>query len=118
MTAPESTSPQARETQRAPDWWQRDHPHAAAISGFFAGMLFVTVVPGGFVGLLRLLVGHETAEELFPFVLLALVVPMGLLASPRTRRFGTYMVIGMVLSALVVVSVASLVLYFMVRRDS
>lgn len=118
MTAPESTSQQDRNTQPAPDWWQRDHPQAAAIAGFFAGMLFVTVVPGGFAGVLRLLFDDETAETLFPFVLIALVVPLGLVVRPGTRRFGTYMVIGMVLSALVVVSVASLVLYFMVQRDS
>ena len=52
------------------------------------------------------------------FVLLAaLVVPFALLARRKTRRFGTYMFIGMVITALVVLGVASLVLYFMVRTD-
>ena len=103
--------------QGPPDWWHRDHPTFTALSGFFSGMLFVTVVPGGFVGVLRLLFEHDTVEELFPFVLLLLVVPVVLLARPRTRRFGTYLVLGMVLTALVVLGVASLVLYFMVRVD-
>lgn len=99
----------------APDWWHRDHPTFTALAGFFAGMLFVTVVPGGFAGVLRLLFHYDTAERLFPLVALFLVVPVGLVVAPRTRRFGTYMLIGMVLTALVVLGVASLVLYFMVR---
>jgi 4-amino-4-deoxy-L-arabinose transferase-like glycosyltransferase len=103
--------------QRATEWWHRDHPTFTALSGFFAGMLFVTLVPGGFVGLLRLLFAYDTAEELFPLVLLSLIVPIGLLIAPRTRRFGVYMVIGMVLTALVVLGVASVVLYYLVQND-
>ena len=101
-----------------PDWWHRDHPTFTALTGFFSGMLFVTVIPGGFAGVLRLLFEYETAEDLFPLVLLTLVVPVGLLVVPRSRRFGQYMVLGMVLTALVVMGVASLVLYFMVRADT
>ena len=78
-------------------------------------MLFVTLVPGGFVGLLRLLFAYDTAEELFPLVLISLVVPITLLVVPRTRRFGVYMVLGMVLTALVVLGVASVVLYYLVQ---
>ena len=80
-------------------------------------MLFVTVVPGGFAGLLRLLFDFDTAERLFPIVAVALVVPVALVANGRTRRFGTYMLIGMVLTALVVLGVTSLVLYYMVRQQ-
>jgi hypothetical protein len=103
--------------QREPDWWHRDHPTFTALTGFFTGMLFVTVVPGGFVALLRLMFHYDTAEDLFPLVLLGLVVPIGLLVAPRTRRFGQYMWLGMVLTLLVVLGVASVVLYFMVRAD-
>jgi len=103
--------------QRAAEWWHRDHPTFTALSGFFAGMLFVTLVPGGFVGLLRLLFAYDTAEELFPLVLISLVVPITLLVLPRTRRFGVYMVIGMVITALVVLGVASVVLYYLVSHD-
>jgi len=99
------------------DWWHRDHPTFTALTGFFAGMLFVTVVPGGFIGVLRLLFTFETAERLFPVVAVMLVVPAVLVANARTRRFGLYMVIGMVLTALVVVAVASLVLYVTVRQQ-
>ena len=99
------------------DWWHRDHPTFTALTGFFTGLLFVTVVPGGFIGILRLLFSFETAERLFPIVAVTLVVPAVLVANARTRRFGTYMVIGMVITALVVLGVASLVLYVMVSRQ-
>ena len=47
------------------------------------------VVPGAFAAMLRALFDYETAEELFPFVLVMLAVPIVLIAVPRTRRFGT-----------------------------
>ena len=106
------------DTGHRPDWWQRDHPTFVALSGFFSGMLFVTLLPGAYAGVLRLLFHYDTAERLFPYALVFLVVPIALLVRPRTRRFGTYMVLGMALTALVVLGVASLVLYFMVRYNS
>ncbi|WP_210438220.1 hypothetical protein [Nocardioides xinjiangensis] len=96
------------------EWWHHSHPTFAGITGFFAGMLFVTAVPGAFVGILRLLFTYETAERLFPFVLLALALPIALLVKRKTRRFAQFMFVGMVVTALVVLGVASLVLYFMV----
>ena len=42
---------------------------------------------------------------------------LALLAVPRTRRFGKYFLLGMGLTALVVLGVAALVLWFMVRAD-
>lgn len=110
--------PAAEEAPSRLDWWHRSHPTFAALAGFFSGMLFVTAVPGGFAALLRLLFSYETAEKYFPFVLLFLLVPVVLLARRKTRRFGQFMFVGMVLTALVVLGVASLVLYFMVRADA
>ena len=81
-------------------------------------MLFVTALPGAFAGFLRVVFSNETAEELFPFVLVGLALPIFLLAKRKTRRFGIYMVIGMALTSLVVLGVASLVLYFMVQSDA
>lgn len=122
MTTPQTEGVQptntAQETPGPPlDWWHRDHPTFIALTGFFTGMLFVTVVPGGFAGVLRLLFHYDTAARLFPLVAVALVVPIALVATSRTRRFGLYMVLGMVLTALVLLGVTSLVLYFMVRYD-
>ena len=108
-----SDDAQQHERQRFA-WWHASHPTFAGITGFFAGMLFVTALPGAFVGVLRLLFSYETAEELFPFVLLALALPIFLLSRRKTRRFAQFMFLGMVVTALVVLGVTSLVLYFMV----
>jgi hypothetical protein len=118
MSTPETTETPPR-VERADErgWWHRSHPTFAAITGFFAGMLFVTALPGGFAGVLRLMFPYERAQELFPLVLIALVLPVVLLAVRKTRRFAIYMVIGMAVTALVVLGVASLVLYFMVQYD-
>ena len=118
MSTPETTETQQRvEPTAEPSWWHQSHPTFAGITGFFAGMLFVTALPGGFAGVLRLLFPYERAQDLFPLVLIALVLPIVLLAKRKTRRFGVFMVIGMVVTALVVLGVASLVLYFMVQYD-
>ena len=118
LDASATETPGASAGRPAPDWWHRDHPTFAALAGFFTGMLFVTAVPGGFAGILRLLLPYDSAERWFPLVAITLVVPLALLAFPRTRRFGTYMVIGMVLTLLVFLGVTSLVLWFLVRTDA
>jgi hypothetical protein len=105
------------DNEQPPDWWHRDHPTFTALTGFFTGLVYVALVPAVFVGILHLLVDDETTNELFPFVLLALGVPLGLTAFPRTRRFGKYMLLGVVVTGLVVAGVASLVVWFMVERD-
>ena len=109
---------QVRESEVAHEqrlgWWHHSHPTFAGITGFFAGMLYVTALPGAFAGLLRLLLPYETAEKLFPFVLIALALPIAMLVKRKTRRFAQFMFVGMVVTALVVLGVASLVLYFMV----
>ena len=99
--------------ERSFEWWHHSHPTFAGITGFFAGMLFVTAVPGAFAGILRLLFPYESAEQLFPLVLLALALPIFLLVKRKTRRFAQFMFIGMLVTALVVLGVTSLVLYFM-----
>lgn len=96
------------------EWWHHSHPTFAGITGFFAGMLYVTAVPGAFVGALRLLFAYETAERLFPLVVLFLALPIAMLVKRKTRRFAQFMFVGMVVTLLVVLGVASLVLYFMV----
>ncbi|MCW2833653.1 MAG: hypothetical protein JWN68_1606 [Nocardioides sp.] len=115
MSSPRTTpeTDQQVASTHAGNWWHRSHPTFAAIVGFFSGMVLVTVLPGAFAAILRLLFSDDTAEELFPFVLLLLAVPIFMLAKRKTRRFGIFMVVGMVLTAVVVVSVTSLVLFFM-----
>ena len=103
---------------RQPSWWHRDHPTFAALSGFFTGLLFVALIPAIYVGILSLFFDNDRVEELFPFVLVTLVVPLGLVANKRTRRFGTYFWIGMILTAIVVVGVGALVLWFLVEHQN
>ena len=111
-------SVEAPEGGQQPDWWHRDHPTFAALTGFFTGLAFVLLVPAAFVGLLHLMVDDETTNDLFPMVLVTLAVPIGLAAVPRTRRFGRYMLLGVVVTGLVVAGVASLVVWLMVQRDA
>lgn len=117
MTTDQAQEPEPT-TDRQPDWWHRDHPTFTALTGFFTGLAFVIVVPGLFAAALSVLFDYSTAEDLFPFVLVTLAVPAGLVIVPRTRRFGLYMVIGMVTTALVIGGVTALVLWFMVRYQS
>jgi hypothetical protein len=98
----------------APSWWHRDHPTFTALSGFFTGLAFIIVVPGIFAAILSAVFDTGTAEDLFPFVVLTLAVPIGLLVAPRTRRFGRYMVVGILTTLLVVGGVAALVLWLLV----
>lgn len=110
----ENASP-TTEPVSQPAWWHRDHPTFTALTGFFAGLAFVTIVPGAWAGVLKALFDFDRAEQLFPLVLVALVVPGVLLVMPRTRRFGRYMVAGMVVTLLVVLGVSTAVLWFLVK---
>jgi hypothetical protein len=109
--------PGADADARTPSWWHRDHPTFAALSGFFTGLLFVALVPAGFFGVLSVLFDNDRAEDLFPFVLVTLVVPLALVANHKTRRYGTYFLIGMVLTAVVVIGVGALVLWYLVEHQ-
>ena len=109
---------EGQQEERRPDWWHRDHPTFTALSGFFTGLAFVILVPGLFIGLLNWLLADDTAEDLFPFVLITLAVPVGLVIAPRTRRFGLYMLLGVVATALVVLGVGGLVLWYMLTYQS
>lgn len=100
-----------------PSWWHRDHPTFAALSGFFTGLLFVALIPAAYVGVLSLMFDNDRVEELFPFVLVTLVVPLGLVINQRTRRFGVYFWIGMILTAVVVLGVGALVLWYLVENQ-
>lgn len=102
---------------RKPDWWHRDHPVFVPLAGFFTGMAFIILIPGTYAALLKEIVGYERAQQLFPFVLLTLVVPIGLLVPHRTRKFGGYMLLGAISTLIVVVGVAAAVGWFLYTRD-
>ena len=119
--APATPAPEDEPTGtrwQLPEWWHRDHPVFVPLAGFFTGMAFIILVPGTYAAILQAVVGYERAEDLFPFVLLTLVVPIALLVPHRTRGFGRYMLFGVVATAVVVVGVALVVLWFLLNRDS
>ncbi|HYF72972.1 MAG TPA: hypothetical protein VD864_09125, partial [Nocardioides sp.] len=89
-----------------------------SLTGFFTGLAFVIVVPGLFAAILGWIFDYNTAEDLFPLVLVTLAVPIGLVIAPRTRRFGRYMLIGMAITALVVGGVSAVVLWYMITYQS
>lgn len=110
-----ATTPATTADERG--WWHRDHPTFSALLGFYTGLVTVIVLPGGFAALLAALVSSERASSLYPLVLVVFAIPLALLVPARTRRFARYMLIGMVLTALVVVVVTAVTLYFLVRAD-
>ena len=116
--APEATGDAAASDPGGPNWWHRDHPVFFALSGFFTGLVTVIVIPGAFAAILNVFSTYERAEDYFPFVLVVFAVPFGLIAAHRTRRFGKYMLLGMTLTAVVVIGVAALVLWILYLRDS
>jgi hypothetical protein len=100
-----------------PSWWHRSHPTFAGVAGFFPGMVFVILVPGIYATLLNAFLGEKTAARLFPYVLIALLVPIGLLVPRKTRRFAQLMLVGMVATVLVVGVTAGLVLWVLISLD-
>src|SRR5215203_6005637 len=78
-----------------PSWWHRSHPTFAGLVGFFAGVMYVIAVPGAYAALLGLLVKDSTTQQqLFPLVLLALLIPVAMLVPRKTRRFAIFMFLG------------------------
>jgi hypothetical protein len=77
----------------------------------------VILVPGVYATLLNAFLGEKTAERLFPYVLIALLIPIGLLVPRRTRRFAQLMLVGIVATVLVIGVTAGLVLWFLIALD-
>jgi hypothetical protein len=105
------------EPDHEPNWWHRSHPTFAGVAGFFTGIVFVIAVPGVYATLLNAFLGEKTAERLFPYVLIALLIPIGLLFARKTRRFGQLMLVGMVATVLVVAVTAGIVLWVLISLD-
>jgi len=97
-------------------WWRRSHPTFAALTGFYAGLLFIILVPGIAGAILAWVFGQEKAEDYFPWVLVTLVVPLAMLVPRKTRRFAEFVWIGIVSTAVVVVGVGALVLWLLIKN--
>jgi hypothetical protein len=100
-----------------PSWWHSSHPTFAGLVGFFTGVAYVIIVPGGYAALLGLLLSDSSARRLFPLVIAALVVPLVLLIPRKTRRFAQFMLLGVVATAVVIAVTATVVIWVMVQVD-
>jgi hypothetical protein len=80
------------------------HPAEVALFGFIAGVIDVLVVPGVLVTTIQNFWKHAQFNIL-TLGIATLVLPMALLVSPRTRRFGEAMVLGGAVTAFAVASV-------------
>ncbi|MCX6401501.1 MAG: hypothetical protein NTX33_16420 [Propionibacteriales bacterium] len=109
---------ESADRSRRPDWFHRGHPVFFPLAGFFTGMVSIIVVPGLYAAVLRWIAGYNRAEELFPFVLTLLAIPIALLVPHRTRRFARYMMLGIVTTLVVALGVAGAVLWFLLKRDA
>jgi hypothetical protein len=115
LAEPEPASASGHDDE--PNWWHRSHPTFAGVAGFFSGVVSVIVVPGVYATLLNAFLGEKTAERLFPYVLIALLVPIGLLVPRRTRRFAQLMLVGIVATVVVIGVTAAVVLWFLIALD-
>lgn len=97
-------------------WWRGSHPTFAALVGFYAGLVYIIVVPGVAGAIMAAVFGQDRAEELFPWLGLSLVVPLALLVPRKTRRFAEFVWLGIISTFIVVVGVAALVLWLMVEH--
>ncbi|HEY1135209.1 MAG TPA: hypothetical protein VGE77_11605 [Nocardioides sp.] len=86
-----------------------------ALSGFYVGLVCMLFAPVLYFSATDWLFAAETSAELTPFVLLLLAVPAILVAVPRTRRFGLYMVLGLALTGVIVAVTAIAVLVLLLR---
>ncbi|MFW6776282.1 hypothetical protein ACOACO_18520 [Nocardioides sp. CPCC 205120] len=115
-----------RDDHAAADGDEDDRPRGtgAALAGFYVGMACMLVVPVLYLTLVSWVfesgdpADAGTAARVAPYGLLLLVVPLVLVALPRTRRFGLYVLLGLAVTAVVVVSVAALVLWGLMRLDA
>lgn len=93
------------------------HPVRLALIGFYVGMALMIAVPSAFVSVVGQVTSPSSLGSTAPLVLIVFVVPIVLTIVPRTRRFGRYMLLGMVSTALVVGTVGGGVLYVLINRS-
>ena len=99
---------------------RRDHPVFAPLAGFFTGAVLVVFL-GGLLGvILDLVLDYDVGEHLWILlvaVAVLLVVTVVLISWPRTRRFGRYMLLGVIATPAVIAAVAALTFWLLLRND-
>jgi len=93
------------------------HPIALSLSGFFAGMALMLVIPATFAALATRFASAGDLVSLAPLGLIPFAIPLVLIITGRTRLFGSYLLIGMISTAVVVAVVAGAVLLVLVKTS-
>ncbi|MDT9593861.1 hypothetical protein RDV89_12330 [Nocardioides zeae] len=88
-----------------------------ALAGFYFGLVCMLFAPVLYFAAARWL-AEDQVSQLAPFVLVLLAVPAVLVALPRTRRFGAYMLLGLALTGVVVSVTAVAVLWFLLESGA
>jgi len=99
------------------DGGKKRHPTFVALVGFYVGMLLMILIPSGFAAVVTQLASPDDLMSYAPFGLLPFAIPLLLLISRETRRFGRYMLLGMVSTALVIGIVGGGVLYVLIHTS-
>lgn len=109
-----TTRPQTRRVAQSRGRLRRN-PTFIALTGFYVGMVLMIVIPSAFAAIITQVASAGSLTKYAPFALLPFAIPLVLIAPERTRRFGRYMLLGMVSTALVVGVVGGGVLLVLVR---
>lgn len=101
-------------------FWHRDHPVFAPLTGFFTGFLLVILALVALGSLLQEVFEYDVTAH--PWILLVavaavLLVNVVLLVLPRSRRFARYMLFGVLATPLVILGVAALTTFLLIRSD-
>jgi len=121
-TSPPTSTSGSRTTSsplavRRPSWWSRDHPVFVPLASFFGGMALVLFTFGLLGAIVSQVLGYDAAGTVFPYSFVIFVVPLVLIGFAHTRRVGLYLLLGMVLTAVVVIGVAAATLAFLLAGD-
>ncbi len=109
VSASESVPHPSGESRAEPATGRGDTPMALSLGGFLAGCGYVVVVPGVMVSVGHALWPEYAGPGLTFTALVTLGVPLGLLVPARTRRFGTFMLVGLAVTLLVVAALVGVV---------
>lgn len=116
-SAPEPAPHEPDESDESEEPERPEPSTKTAILGFYFGVVCMLFAPVLYFSATRWLFPDATAGDLAPFALLQLAVPAILVAVPRTRRFGLYMVLGLIVTGIVVSVSAVAALFVLIKSD-
>ncbi len=117
---PESSDPGPAHAAERVRFWHGEHPVFAPLTGFFTGFLLVIVALAALGFVLQEVFDYDVTQH--PWVLLVavaavFVVNVVLLVRPHSRRFGRYMLFGVLATPAVIFGVGALTTYLLIQND-